>query len=130
MSRLPALPPQRRAGGMDPNTPQPGYWLIRLVRGGPILPASIERIEHEPGDPSNILDTGPILIANIGNEDADPKAVWVARREAALTKEEHDLAIRQHAWDREYDPLAPQVGASRKPVNLAELPPVRPKEQT
>jgi hypothetical protein len=98
-----------------------------MVKGGPLLPASITRIDHEPGNPENLLDTGPIMIANIGYREADPLAVWVGRRERPLTKEEYRLRMAQLAWDRDFDPNSPAV-QPRKRVDVRELKPIGPNE--
>jgi hypothetical protein len=126
MSRLPALP-QRPTRGIVAHEPECGMWEFRMVKGGPVVPARISRIDHEPGDPENLLDTGPILIANIGYREADPIDVWVGRRERVLTEEEYALRMAQLAWDCDFDPTAPAV-QPRKPVDVREIKPIGPSE--
>jgi len=129
MSRLPALPVPPKSG-MIAHEPQPGYWLFQYVNGGPVLPAAIYRIEHEPGsecdeDGPNILDTGSILIANIGYREVEPERIWIGRRLRALTEDEYSLAMQQLAWDRDYDPANPVVRPKER-VALDTLKPIGP----
>jgi hypothetical protein len=128
MSRLPALP-ARPKRGMVAHEPQPGFWEFQYVRGGPVLPAAIYRIDHEPGsegdeDGANMLET-PILIANIGYREVDPLKVWGGRRLRSITEAEYSLAMDQLAWDRDFDPSAP-VARPKERVDLGTLKPIGP----
>ena len=53
---------------MDDNRTR--YFLLRFVRGGPLVPARLREIDHEPGEPENKRDRWPpfITIADIAGE--------------------------------------------------------------
>lgn len=100
----------------DADATRCGYWLIRLRKGAPLVPARIWLCPHEPGAPDNILDTGPYLAAEVAGDPADPDEVWThAFADDArpggwpITEAEYRfrLADLRHARDwRPDDPLA------------------------
>lgn len=58
--------------------PECGYWLLRVVKGGPEVPACI-RWETEcidPTDPTNLMDRPPVLVGEINGQVCDPIQVW------------------------------------------------------
>jgi hypothetical protein len=62
------------------------YFVLRLVRRGPLVPARLQSIDHEPGEPANKRDRWPptILICDIAGEDTPPEDLtdrfhWPAR---------------------------------------------------
>jgi hypothetical protein len=61
--------------------PQPGYWMIRLVSGGPEVPACICVVQtlHEPGIPENLMERSPFLAAFILGKPAGLDEVWKRR---------------------------------------------------
>jgi hypothetical protein len=126
--RKPALPPMpSRPPGQGPfiNTPECGFWMVRLARHAPEIPASIGQIDHEPGDPDNKLDTGPIFVANIGLRDVDPLRVWWLMRRRSITEAEHRYQIARLAWLRDYDGEAPELSPTSR-VDLLTMPPIGP----
>lgn len=88
--------------------PEPGYWLIRLVKGGPLVPACIVReLPTDPWFPDNEMDRGcPRLVAYIGGEPAPLDRVWHTRGED-ITEDEY--------WDR----------LAQRRVESAEMPSAR-----
>jgi hypothetical protein len=104
-----------------------GYWMSRLVGGGPEMPACILLVDHEPGNPENVLDTGPILVAAIGLDDVEPYKVLAMRERREITEEEYDFQMQRLAWIRDYAPAEPEARPARA-VSIAELKPVGPRE--
>jgi hypothetical protein len=53
----------------------PRYFLLRRVRFGPLVPARLMEIAHEPGEPSNPRDRWPatVLCADIAGEVVPPE---------------------------------------------------------
>jgi hypothetical protein len=58
--------------------PREGYWMVRLRRDGPEVPARLFWCDHEPGIPENKLDRWPMpyLQGQIGTDLADPYEIW------------------------------------------------------
>lgn len=95
----------------------PGRWLIRLVKGGPYVPAEIRIIEttHEPGRPDNDM-TGtrsPFIAAFILGEPASLEEVWLRRGEE-ITKQRHDHLVAVARWARRYAPEEPIAEPSHR----------------
>lgn len=112
--------------------PRPGVFRLRLVRGGPFVPA---RIRHEPppdpitGDP---LDRAPVWTAEIGGVPAgdpcrDPSAnphifrIWNYGTPIPDDEYRHMLAVR--AWAANHAPEAPEARPERK-IDLNKAPPI------
>ena len=58
--------------------PPARYFLLRLTRDGPLVPARLRWIDHEPGEAENKLDRGrivPFPIADIAGAEADPEII-------------------------------------------------------
>jgi len=108
------------------NRPQLGFWMIRMRRGGPEMPACIALSDHEPGNAGNKLDTGPILVANVGYEERDPIEVW-SMKGRAITEAEYRFEMARVAWVRAHAMDEPEA-TPRKPVDLAALRPIGPEE--
>ena len=109
------------------NRPRTGYWLVRLRRNGPEIPAAIVSITHEPGNAENILSTGPVFVANIGFTEVDPLYVW-HRKGRPISQEDYNLAMAQLAWDRNWDSAAASLRPF-DPVDLTAIPPLGPEER-
>lgn len=58
----------------------PGFWLIRLHKRAPLIPARTYLTSAEPGNPENILDRWPlpILAGEIIGEVVDPADIFAA----------------------------------------------------
>lgn len=88
--------------------PQPGYWLVRLVRGGPPVPAAIMRVQTT-SDPETgeAMERSPFLAAFIAGEPADLDAVW-HRRGTPIDRAEYERRLARPGnapADRRIDPL-------------------------
>jgi hypothetical protein len=121
MPRKPALKPHigqllaRRRGSSEP---EPGYFRLRLVKGGPWVPARITWCDHEPDNPENILDTGPYLAATIGARDVDPYYI----RERGTRIDEAEYRWRMDLWNWALaNPGAPEATPDQ-PVDLRRKP--------
>ncbi len=100
--------------------------MVRLRRDGPEMPAAIETCTHEPGNPDNKLDSGPILVANIGYEERDPIEVW-SMKGRPITEAEYRYEMARVAWVRDYQSDAPEAHP-RTPVSLTEISPIGPND--
>lgn len=60
----------------------PRHFLCRMVRGGPLVPARLRYIDHEPGVPENKREDSrwPVLIlcADVGGTEIEPE--WLEER--------------------------------------------------
>ena len=93
------------------NTPQPGWFKMRLVRGGPFVPA---RIQHRNGLWWAEID-GQTYEANFDPSYApEVFRIWHAAEE--ITETEYQVEIRGRR--------APDAPRSNQPIDLANLPPL------
>jgi hypothetical protein len=98
--------------------------MVRMAKGAAEVPARIawERTEHEPGDPSNLMDRSPILTARINGELVAVDEVWL-RRGRAIDQAEYDFQLADVAWARQHAPSDPKAN-HRDPVDLTSAPPL------
>jgi hypothetical protein len=120
--RLPALAVWPPRPTCDPNDPQPGYWLMQLVKGGPRVAACIRIVHttHEPGNPSNLMERSSFIAAFINGEPADLARVWLWHGEP-ITKAEHDFRVAEARWAKKHKPDEP-VANPRRPIDLLQAP--------
>jgi hypothetical protein len=52
-----------------------GFWMVRVVRGGPFVASRIWLCDHEPGEPENIMDR-PYWQGQIGLDLTSPLKIW------------------------------------------------------
>lgn len=104
--------------------PQEGYWLVRLVKGGPRVPACIRKIETkaEPGEPANRMERSSFLAAFINGEPVAIDRVWEVRGEP-ITRQEHDWRVAITDWSMVHAPTTPEANPT-EPIDLSKLPPV------
>jgi hypothetical protein len=114
MARLPALPPLQRVVKTDPaigalisrlragnprylDQPAPGFWLMRLVKGGPLVPACIQWIHttHEPGEPENAMERSPFLAAFLAGKPVDLDRVSTWAKEGTLDEPEYRFRLKE-----------------------------------
>ena len=88
--------------------PEPGFWLVRLAKGAPQVPACIRVVQTlaEPGDPLNLMDRSPFIAAFIAGEPV--------------------RMLRRGPGGRE--PLAVQVGETLFALRLLEAQCIRVRE--
>lgn len=139
-SRWRRLPPEERAqvreqekagaiisrllGNRAISPPGTGYWLMKAVKGGPEVPASIqwERTECEPGEPDNQMDRSPILTARIASKIVAWDRVWNwTKRE--IPRADHDFRMADMIWAKQYRPDLPIANPTKKlDLMQAEIP--------
>lgn len=117
----------RRAvrGELDPSGgPEPGYWVIRLVKGGPPAPACIRWVEtlHEPGLPENVMERSRFLAAFILEEPADLDAVWRARQREEITEGDYRFRVDDQRWAKGFKPRE-AIARPRQRVDWYDTPP-------
>lgn len=104
--------------------PQEGYFRLRLVKGGPFVPASIYRPApwetHEEwwGVLMRWTDRWPALQAEIFGEDYDIDKVWESG--VVIPKSEYDYLRDVHRWAVNNEQDHP-LRYPRKPINLKDM---------
>lgn len=92
------------------DAPRPGWWMVRMVRGGPEIPAAIVVVQttHEPGDPENVMDRSPMLVGYLAGEQVSPARIpWQYGRQIDRAEYEHQVSLLRWAQDHEPDhPIA------------------------
>lgn len=108
----------------------PGFFMIRLVRGGAEVPAAIFLVPFvEEGDADDArMEMSPHLEATIRGEPASVGRVAGARGRE-ITEAEYRFQMADHAWLREWAPGDPKANP-RRPVDVRAMPPVRPPATT
>lgn len=105
-------------------SPEPGYWLIRLRRGAPDVPACIqwEQTLHEPGRPSNRMERSPVLTGRINGEIVPWERIWFTRGRP-INQAEYDYRVALTEWAMANAPDEPAADAT-KPIDFltASLP--------
>ena len=107
------------------SAPEPGWFSMRLVKGGPLVPARLFRgaaVDPETGQP---LDRSPVLLAQIGDrvpssDPGDIERVWLQH---PIPEAEYHHLMRVLAWAKARAPDAPEA-KPRRPINHGKLPPV------
>ncbi len=103
--------------------PEPGYFRMRLVKGGPWVGAIIFRpcpIEMHP-ETFQAVDRWPHLQAEVDGKPAGVDRVWTSGRRVPMA--EYLFLRDDRAWAREYAPQSPEANP-RQPVNLGALLPI------
>jgi hypothetical protein len=107
---------------MTGDAPRPGYWLCRLVKGGTQVACAIElrACEHEPGDPSNVMDRSPTLVGFVDGDETHPSNVpWPFG--TAITAEEYRYRLASAEWARKHAPDDPAANP-RERVDMLRTP--------
>lgn len=99
--------------------PQPGYWAMRVAKGGVEVGARIYWCDHEPGEPGNKLER-PFLDAEINGVRVPPSRVW-EHRGRAVNEAEYRFLVADRAWARQYKPSSPEANPE-KAVDLLQAP--------
>lgn len=106
------------------------YYVMRLTRFGPLLPARLHEIAHEPGEPSNPRDRWPPFVteADVGGERLPPEEIldrrhwqpphWKALQE--ISKAEYDALFARLRWAESSDPRNPMLHP-RERVRAADM---------
>lgn len=102
--------------------PEPGFWLIRLVKRGPYVPARIYWSEGIDPDTGESIDRPRLLCGEVAGEPCDPFDIWLTRRKPI---DEKDFRFRtdEIRWLRQNKPDTPQCHP-RRPIDFTNLPPI------
>jgi hypothetical protein len=105
------------------NTLTPGFFRVRLVRGGPFVPARLW-VEDGERDP----DTGELLsdvltLLEVDGKRVDPFAPGYTLMGEPISEAEYRYMTKAAAWDRQYAPSAPAANPDQ-PVNVRTVPPI------
>ena len=134
------------------NSPVPGFYLVRLVKDGPVMPVKIhwqtsprvicdecagtglidvnvaESVECDACHGKGLVPTDDdLLLARVGLETYSAYELWTrcADKPISLAVYNQRMGVIMHAI--EHDPRRPEA-RPREPVNLATLPPITPGE--
>ena len=93
--------------------PKPGFWKVRMVRGGPYVPAKIWDEAERGGDGELLEDEKLRCIVN-GNE-RDPEH-WAERLNLygiVIDEKEYEYLSRVSTWAKEWAPDAPEASPTQ-----------------
>ena len=99
---------------------KPGFYLVRLGKGRPLVPARIYWCGHEPGNPTNKLEV-PFLDGEILGEQYDPALIWTGGMPTTEAEYKYRVALAEHC--AKHEPDAPAANP-RRAVNLAKMEPL------
>ena len=104
--------------------PQPGFYRLRVHKGGPWTPAVIFRpcpLEMHIDEPWNWLDRWPRLAAEIDGIEVEIERVWHWGQ--TIKQAEYEFLRADHAWCRQHaghlPEARPQFG-----VDVSRIPPI------
>jgi hypothetical protein len=104
--------------------PEPGFWRLRLAKGGPLVAACICVVETttEPGNAGNDMagTRSPHLAAFVLDEPVAMDRVWHWRLEP-ITENEYRFQCATAAWAKKFSPEEP-IANPKSPVDLKKLP--------
>lgn len=110
--------------------PQPGFFRLRLVKGGPFVPSRIWRgccctvnggytnAQHRWRD---TCDRYPPLQGEINGSPADPQRIWDSGWPITNPEFDHLTAVRN--WAETHAPAAPEANPRRR-IDLHTMPPL------
>jgi hypothetical protein len=99
--------------------PQPGYFMTRLVRGGPLVTARI--VHGEDGLWSAVIDERAYPPALDPAAAAQVFPIWLSAE--AITEADYFRAIKRKRDQLAADPSHP-CGRPRQPIDLTKLKPI------
>lgn len=106
------------------SSPEPGFFVLRLVKGGPLVPAVIWRpcpVEVDPFEGIiQPLDRYPHLQARILDRDVHPETVWAAGR--AVPRAEWQYLVARAEWARMWAPRDP-LANPKQPMAIEKMAP-------
>ena len=131
--------PSRRFAGRQPARilirPEPGFYVMRLASGAPLVAAVIYRLcpmvipeptnvtGPDPSEWCRPLDRSPRYEARLDGKRVAIDRVWTARSLRRVSRDEFEFRIGPlRRWARQY-PGAPEATPQR-PVNLNAIPPL------
>lgn len=111
------------------DAPQPGWFRMRLVKGGPTVPARIAYGPQRDPETGLELDRSWLWHGEInGQPDPNPTPaptetvmrIWTSG--APITEAEHDYLAADRAWAAEFAPHLPEANPTRR-IDLSALDP-------
>jgi hypothetical protein len=108
---------ERRGEPRELDKPRPGYWMLRVVKNGPLVPAAIflRPYVEETDEPDASMERHPHYEAFIGGESVPVEKVW-HRKGEPITEREYLYQLSDQAWARQYAPDEPKA-QSQTPIN-------------
>lgn len=111
--------------------PRPQYFLLRVKRLGPLVPARWWVCDHDPADPDNKLDRGRLSAyprAEIAGVECEPetvsdRAAWGAphwKYAQPITEVEYRYQVARLRWAGKHQPTDPGL-APKRPVAADRL---------
>lgn len=103
------------------NRPEPGFIRLKMIRGGPWVPAIIWRpcpLELSP-ETFQAVDRHYHLVAEIDGKPADVDRVWTSGER--ITIAEYLFLRADRAWVREYAPHLPEA-RPEEAIDINKLP--------
>ena len=100
--------------------PQCGFYVRRLVKGGPLVPARIW-LQREVDEETGELIGDETMLCKVGNtmRDASDEWVWLAAR--PISEAEYHHLCRVVNWAQQHDPAHPAANPS-DPVDWTTSP--------
>lgn len=107
----------------------PGFYSVRLVKGGPRVPARVLIGCHCTilGGDDNALhewtmqcDRGPVTVGILSGVEVEPEKVWRAGALQEISQADYELLLAQARWDAAHDPDAP-LANPRQPVDFSKV---------
>lgn len=107
----------------------PGYYTVRVARGGIPVPARIFMAcactvtggeENKVHDWTEECDRSPTLIGMICGEPCEALKVWLSGSLKMIGQKEYELLVAQAAWDKQWDKDAP-LANPRQPVDFLKV---------
>ncbi len=112
----------------------PRHFLLRMIRGGPLVPARLWWCDHDPADPSNKLDRGRLSVyprADIAGVEYDPQELldwWLHgvpathwRYPQTITEGEYRYQMARLRWAERAAPTDPTL-KPRRAVAVENVP--------
>ena len=110
----------------DIDVPEVGFYRIRLVRGGPFVPARIWRSVATDPVAGETLDRSPVMMGELAGEPVDPNALWRSCMGRATSEEEYQFLLDDYRWARTFAPDDP-IANPKTPIAKKAAPPAAPK---
>jgi len=85
--------------------PQPGWFEVRMVKGGPMLPARIW-LEADVDDAGDLMDS-ETLRCQVVYVEHDPMKMWSRLSHRPISRERYDFLIAVGDWTAEWQPNSP-----------------------
>lgn len=137
MARQPYIPTARDAiKSRQVDRPEPGVWLIRVYKDGPLVPAAIfypcpwiepgrNVSDAHPNDWGRPADRSRHLRGMVNGLPADPVRIWTSRNDQSDTMD-YQVRVAIADWARIYDPESPEANPYKPIIKpIADAPPER-----